>query len=289
MATEGPTQGPAPQPPDDDGWGEIIEAPDYDSDASSEDSRDRRRHLSLSSIKQRVRDRDEDLAALKRVVRGKDADECSIYVGMLDFSAIPEDLFHLFKKYGPIERITILTDATTNHPKAFAYLRFQSLDAAEAALEMDGLEWRGRNLQVKWKKHDPQKQINPKERLDAPLLMMRGAMDAANSLAALSAGRTQPPFASALRARLPQGLGPMGQFALARGGAAGAVLNPALQATLSLARARANPLAPPGGAPPVQLPGVAGLPGLAGLAGLLPGLGVMPPPGAVPSPLRTPY
>lgn len=53
-----------------------------------------------------------------------DIDARSIYVGNVDYSATPEELQSHFQSCGVINRITILCDRWTGHPKGFAYIEF---------------------------------------------------------------------------------------------------------------------------------------------------------------------
>ena len=52
----------------------------------------------------------------------------SIYVGQVDYSATPEELVAHFKACGQVERVTIMCDKFTGHPKGFAYIEFEVCD-----------------------------------------------------------------------------------------------------------------------------------------------------------------
>jgi len=52
-------------------------------------------------------------------------DGFSVYVGQVDYAATPEELLAHFEACGQVERITIVCDKKTGHPKGFAYIEFQ--------------------------------------------------------------------------------------------------------------------------------------------------------------------
>ncbi|GAX18439.1 polyadenylate-binding protein 2 [Fistulifera solaris] len=79
-------------------------------------------------------------------------DNCSIYVGQVDYSATPEELLKHFDACGTVERVTIVCDKYTGRPKGFAYLEFQNEAAVENAVKMDGSEFKGRQLKVTHKR-----------------------------------------------------------------------------------------------------------------------------------------
>merc|ERR1719247_752204 len=77
-----------------------------------------------------------------------EVDKRSIYVGNVDYGSTPEELQEHFKACGAINRITILVDKFTGHPKGFAYVEFSDeATVANAQLLNDSL-FRGRQLKV---------------------------------------------------------------------------------------------------------------------------------------------
>lgn len=83
-------------------------------------------------------------------------DKLSIYVGQVDYSTTPEELLSHFEPCGQVERVTINCDKFTGRPKGFAYLEFQSEEAVQNALKLDGSSFKGRNLKVTRKRvNDP--------------------------------------------------------------------------------------------------------------------------------------
>ncbi|KAL7751883.1 hypothetical protein RI367_002883 [Sorochytrium milnesiophthora] len=77
-----------------------------------------------------------------------DADARSIYVGNVDYAVTPEQLQELFQPCGAINRITIVCDKFTGHPKGFAYVEFTSTDSIAAANELNDKELNGRAIKV---------------------------------------------------------------------------------------------------------------------------------------------
>mmetsp|Transcript_42525 Transcript_42525/g.65349 ORF Transcript_42525/g.65349 Transcript_42525/m.65349 type:complete len:207 (+) Transcript_42525:117-737(+) len=76
----------------------------------------------------------------------------SIYVGQVDYSATPEELLSHFEACGTVERVTIVCDKMSGRPKGFAYLEFQTEEAADNAVKLDGSEFKGRTLKVTHKR-----------------------------------------------------------------------------------------------------------------------------------------
>ncbi|CAH8497335.1 unnamed protein product [Dicrocoelium dendriticum] len=72
----------------------------------------------------------------------------SIYVGNVDYGATADELEAHFRGCGPINRVTILCNKYTGHPKGFAYIEFDTRDAVEAAMALDDSSFRNRQLKV---------------------------------------------------------------------------------------------------------------------------------------------
>jgi len=77
-----------------------------------------------------------------------EADARSIYVGNVDYGATAEELEAHFHGCGPINRVTILCDKYTGHPKGFAYLEFTDKDSVTTAMALDDSLFRGRQIKV---------------------------------------------------------------------------------------------------------------------------------------------
>jgi len=72
----------------------------------------------------------------------------SVFVGNVDYSATPEELQGHFQSCGTINRITILCDKFTGHPKGFAYVEFAEPEFVDAAMALDNSLFRGRLIKV---------------------------------------------------------------------------------------------------------------------------------------------
>ncbi|KAF9263636.1 RNA-binding domain-containing protein [Marasmius fiardii PR-910] len=76
------------------------------------------------------------------------ADSRSVYVGNVDYSATPEDIQAHFQSCGTINRVTILCDKFTGHPKGYAYVEFAEPEHVDIALAMDNSLFHGRLIKV---------------------------------------------------------------------------------------------------------------------------------------------
>ncbi|VDN37217.1 unnamed protein product [Gongylonema pulchrum] len=77
-----------------------------------------------------------------------EADSRSIYVGNVDYCSTAEELEAHFHGCGSVNRVTILTDKYTGHPKGFAYIEFSDKEAVQTALALDESLFRGRQIKV---------------------------------------------------------------------------------------------------------------------------------------------
>jgi len=75
-------------------------------------------------------------------------DSRSVYVGNVDYSATPDQLEEHFRGCGIIERVTILTDKFSGHPKGFAYVQFTDGEGMQNALSMSDSLFLGRQIKV---------------------------------------------------------------------------------------------------------------------------------------------
>ncbi|CAF0904622.1 unnamed protein product [Brachionus calyciflorus] len=77
-----------------------------------------------------------------------EADARSIYVGNVDYSATAQELEAHFHGCGSINRVTILCDKFTGHPKGFAYVEFGDKDSVQTAMALDDSLFKGRQIKV---------------------------------------------------------------------------------------------------------------------------------------------
>merc|ERR1719298_286679 len=78
----------------------------------------------------------------------EEVDRRSVYIGSVDYGSTPEELQEHFKSCGQINRITILVDKYTGHPKGFAYIEFADEQSVQNSLLLNGSLFRGRQLKV---------------------------------------------------------------------------------------------------------------------------------------------
>ncbi len=73
----------------------------------------------------------------------------NIYVGNLSFDATEDQVRGMFEQYGPVERVSIITDRDTGQPRGFAFVEMNDDDSAGKAMEaLNGMNLGGRNLTV---------------------------------------------------------------------------------------------------------------------------------------------
>ncbi|XP_030649832.1 embryonic polyadenylate-binding protein 2 [Chanos chanos] len=77
-----------------------------------------------------------------------DADNRSVYVGNVDYGTTADELEIHFNGCGHVNRVTILCDRFTGHPKGFAYVEFSEKDSVKTALALDETLFRGRVIKV---------------------------------------------------------------------------------------------------------------------------------------------
>ncbi|ELU06276.1 hypothetical protein CAPTEDRAFT_174932 [Capitella teleta] len=77
-----------------------------------------------------------------------DADNRSIWVGNVDYTATAEELEAHFHGCGCVNRVTILCDKFSGHPKGFAYVEFVDKDSVQTAQALDDSLFKGRQIKV---------------------------------------------------------------------------------------------------------------------------------------------
>lgn len=82
----------------------------------------------------------------------EDIDNRSVYIGNVDYSATPEELQAHFASCGTINRVTILCDKFSGHPKGFAYVEFADSSLVANALLMNESLFKGRLIKVQSKR-----------------------------------------------------------------------------------------------------------------------------------------
>ncbi|KAK9459421.1 uncharacterized protein V1516DRAFT_679867 [Lipomyces oligophaga] len=114
----------------------------------------------IEAMKARVAEMEAEAAMLKEMQENldkegqelkedkEDIDARSVYVGNVDYESTPEELQSHFQSCGSINRVTILLDKFTGHPKGYAYVEFAEPSFVANALVLNESLFRGRNLKV---------------------------------------------------------------------------------------------------------------------------------------------
>jgi RNA recognition motif-containing protein len=75
--------------------------------------------------------------------------EYKVFVGNLSFDTTEGEVEQLFGQAGTIVKVTLPTERETGRPRGFAFVEFDSSEAASAAIEkFDGQDLNGRPLRV---------------------------------------------------------------------------------------------------------------------------------------------
>jgi len=78
----------------------------------------------------------------------EEADRRSVFIGNVDYLTQPEELQQLFSSCGTINRVTILCDKYTGHPRGCAYIEFAEESSIENALLLNEHLFRSRPLKI---------------------------------------------------------------------------------------------------------------------------------------------
>lgn len=114
----------------------------------------------ISAMKRRVAEMEAEAAKLREMQATldkegndlredrEDVDARSVFVGNVDYGASPEEIQAHFQSCGSINRVTILLDKFTGHPKGYAYVEFTEPSLVAQALVLNESVFRGRSLKV---------------------------------------------------------------------------------------------------------------------------------------------
>ena len=73
----------------------------------------------------------------------------TLYVGNIPYSMKEEDIEAVFKEFGNVVSVKIIIDRATRRSKGYGFVEMEDEVQAEAAMkELDGKDFRGRNLRV---------------------------------------------------------------------------------------------------------------------------------------------
>jgi cold-inducible RNA-binding protein len=71
-----------------------------------------------------------------------------IYVGNISFETREDDLQQHFEQFGTVSQIRIPTDMNSGRSRGFAFITFDSSQAAQSATSLHGQTFAGRKLRV---------------------------------------------------------------------------------------------------------------------------------------------
>lgn len=72
-----------------------------------------------------------------------------IYVGNLPFSTNEDELTDVFREFGEVTSVALISDRDTGRPRGFGFVEMASDDDARKAIsELDGTDLGGRQLKV---------------------------------------------------------------------------------------------------------------------------------------------
>lgn len=131
----------------------LDRAPADDDDAGDDEEE-------IAAMKKRVQEMEAEAAKLREMQASidsqtdslrenkEDIDARSIFVGNVDYGASPEEIQAHFQSAGAINRVTILLDKFTGHPKGYAYVEFTEPTFVTQALVLNDSQFRGRAIKV---------------------------------------------------------------------------------------------------------------------------------------------
>lgn len=72
------------------------------------------------------------------------------YIGSINFELNEAMLKQAFQPFGPVKSVSLTFDSVTNRHKGFAFLEYETPEAAQLSIEqMNGVVLGGRNIKVK--------------------------------------------------------------------------------------------------------------------------------------------
>jgi len=74
--------------------------------------------------------------------------QAKLYVGNLSYNVTEEELRDLFSKFGTIQNAEVIKDRYTGQSKGFAFVEMSTSEEAQKALELNGSDFLGRNINV---------------------------------------------------------------------------------------------------------------------------------------------
>ncbi|KAF2074121.1 hypothetical protein CYY_004563 [Polysphondylium violaceum] len=78
----------------------------------------------------------------------EEVDSRSIYVGNVDYKSTHDQILAYFQSCGTVNRITILTDKATGHPKGCCYVEFVNKDSITNAMALNDSVFNERQIKI---------------------------------------------------------------------------------------------------------------------------------------------
>ena len=72
----------------------------------------------------------------------------TLYVGNLPYSATENEIEEIFRQFGTVHSIKLITDRETGRPRGFCFVEMDTAEADAATNSLDGTEFGGRQLRV---------------------------------------------------------------------------------------------------------------------------------------------
>ncbi len=73
----------------------------------------------------------------------------NIFVGNLNFNTGEDELRQMFEQYGPVDRVSIMTDRDTGRSRGFGFVEMTNAEDGEKAIAaLNGTQLGGRTLNV---------------------------------------------------------------------------------------------------------------------------------------------
>lgn len=83
--------------------------------------------------------------------------QTKLYVGNLSYQTTSDDLRESFASFGDIAELKLITDRDTGRSKGFAFVTYETNEAAEAALSLNDTTLDGRQIKVNYAKEGQQR------------------------------------------------------------------------------------------------------------------------------------
>ncbi|GAM25569.1 hypothetical protein SAMD00019534_087440 [Acytostelium subglobosum LB1] len=113
----------------------------------------------LEEMKRRYKEMEEETKKLTELQNSIEAsagafgdqeeiDARSVYVGNVEYTSTQEEILAHFQSCGTVNRITILNDKTTGHPKGCCYVEFVDKDSVATAIHLNDTMFKDRQIKV---------------------------------------------------------------------------------------------------------------------------------------------